>query len=223
MNKNIAIVLHKVMYGGNLGLIAMVMKNFGFYDLRITGDLRPDEEAKKRAMHAQDILEDIRYYPGFDEVRDDFDLLVGTSGDRTWKDNNFLRRCVSVDKLAKKLGRGKIGIVFGPEDNGLTNQELRKCDLVVSIPTQEMSPSLNISHAVAIVLYEISDIELPKRRIPTKVEMERLKDEISGLIDGMDLRSPDTVKLMLDRIIGRSELTGREIHTLIGLIKKIKR
>jgi len=220
----ISVVLVGPKYQGNIGAVARVMKNFGFNDLAIVGDVEVGQDAEIMAVHAKDVLKKTRRYETFEKVREDFDFLVATSGIRTSQDDHFHRLGVSSRELGGRLPEGgknqKIGIVFGPEDVGLTNEETSACDLLVQVPTSDEYPIMNLSHAVAVVLYELSTAKLPKFRVASQKELEVLDGEMDKVLEGWTKK--DVVKLIFKRIFGRAVLSGREVNTLIGFFRKVK-
>ena len=161
----------------------------------------------------------------FEGMRKKFDFLVATSGIRTSQDDHIHRLGISSKELVKKISTGekdqKVGIVFGPEDVGLTNDETTACDLLVQIPTSEEYPIMNLSHAVGILLYELSTATLPKFRIASQKELEVLDEEMDNSLEGWNRK--DVVKLIFKRIFGRAVLSGREVNTLIGFFRKVKK
>jgi len=154
----IHIILMEPENPGNLGAIARVMKNFGFMSLiLINPKLEVDETARCRAKHAQDILDnakikDVSYLKKMD-------LLVGTTA-KVGTDYNIPRSPLSPKDLAAKVNpKQKIGLLIGREGIGLTNEEIMMCDFTVTIPANPDYPTLNISHALAILLYELSSMQ----------------------------------------------------------------
>jgi len=217
----ISVVLVGPKYQGNIGSVARVMKNFGFRELVLVG-AEVEKEAELMAVHAKDVLKKAKRYGAFAEVRKDFDFLVGTSGIRTSRDDHFHRLGISSREMGGRLPEGgKVGIVFGPEDVGLTNDETAACDLLVQVPTSDEYPIMNLSHAVGVVLYELSGKTLPRFRVASNKELEVLDGEMEKALGGWKKR--DVVKLIFKRIFGRAVLSGREVNTLIGFFRKVER
>ena len=117
-----------------------------------------------------------------------------------------------------------VSLVFGREDAGLSNEELEICDIVVNIPTSPEYPSMNLSHAVAVVLYELSDIKGGERYLADHSDVELLYEHIDEVLDDIEYKEhkENKTKLMLQRILGRAELTGREVQTLRGVLRRIQ-
>ncbi|MFC1455084.1 RNA methyltransferase [Candidatus Undinarchaeota archaeon] len=222
----LSVVLIGPKYSGNIGSVARAMKNFGFSELILVGnEIEIDDEARKYAVHAQDVLDKAKRYCSFDDFRKDYDFLIGTSGIPTKVDEHFHRISITPKQLSEKASRmkGKVCVVFGPEDIGLTNQQLKKCNLLVHIPTSKKYNVMNLSHSVAVILYELSNFPLPKFRTATNREQEVLYSQIDFLLKVIKVHNKKSVKLMLERIFGRAILTGREVNTLIGFFKETRK
>ncbi|WP_456471692.1 TrmJ/YjtD family RNA methyltransferase [Methanocaldococcus sp.] len=223
------VILVNPKYGGNVGSVARVMKNFGFKELRIVGsrDIINDE-AKMMAMHAKEILEKAKFYETFDEAIKDLDFIIATSGARGG-DRNLKRVPITPRELANKVFevKGKIGLVFGREDDGLYNEELDKCDLLVSIPTSDEYPIMNLSHAVAVILYElyISKVENKFQDInireASKEDKELLIKKFNEFIDKKDIpeHKKELCKIIFKRLVNRAFITGKEAWTLMSAFK----
>jgi len=216
-------VLVEPKYQGNIGACARAAKNFGFEEMALVGGPKIGSEAKKYSMHALDVLEKAKRYSSFDEMLAEFDYAVACTGIKAGHDENFARLGCTPEELKQKLAlvKGKIAVVFGREDIGLTNEEIAKCDLAVTIPTNERCPSMNLSHALAVVLYELTGIGKGKIRLATRKETGRVDEGFGQLIDGTDLQKKETVKLIIRRIMARAVLSGREAHTMIGFLNTI--
>lgn len=221
----VSVILVEPLYAGNVGAVARVMKNFGFKELVLVNPCKIDAEAGRYAVHAKDILKSAKKLRNFEAARRKFDFLLAFSAVTSPGDEHFLRIPVPANALKCKLSslKGKIGLVFGREDVGLLNEEIEKCDLLVRVPTSKDYESLNLSHAVAIALYEASKIKQGKIRIATRKENMRIEQTISDILEKLPkIQKKHIVLLMLRRILARSVLSGREAHTLLGLLKEIK-
>jgi len=216
-------VLVEPKYQGNIGACARAAKNFGSEGMAIVGGPKIGPEARKYSMHALDVLEKTKGYPSFDEMLSDFDYTVACTGIKAGHDENFVRLGCTPEELRQKLAlvKGKIAVVFGREDIGLTNEEIEKCDIAVTIPTSEKCQSMNLSHALAVVLYELSGIEKGRIRLATRKETGIVDGLFGELIEKAGMQKKGTVKLIMRRIMARAVLSGREAHTLIGLLKDI--
>ncbi len=228
-----SIVLVKPLYAGNVGSAARAMANFGFKNLILVKPCKLTKEASDMAVHAKGILKKAKVYKNFESAIKNFDLVVGTTCEKTEKDDYFLRICIAPEQLAEKLKKvhGKVALVFGPEDIGLTNKELERCDIAVSIPTSADYKSMNLSHAVAVILYELAKgqqlMANDQFRLASKKEKDLIIENFASIVNLINYPKPaerrKIFNLMLARIIGRALVTGREANTLIGVLKKIKK
>ncbi|NLM00767.1 MAG: RNA methyltransferase [Treponema sp.] len=141
----------------NIGSVCRAMANMGFSNLRIIGKKENYDENKVNTMaiHATSIWRKAQFFNSIHEATKDCTLVAGTTRRRGKKRKNWL---LTADEFAKNFtteNNGKIAIVFGNERTGLTDDELNECTIGVTIPTDDNFPSLNLSHAVQIICYEL--------------------------------------------------------------------
>src|SRR5437879_6066770 len=147
-----AFVLFRPKAPGNVGAAARALKNMGFSDLRLVAPQRPHMAGAAMAVHGCDLLAAARVYPELAAALADRSLVVGT----TARAGPYRREAQPIRDAASALinDATRIALVFGPEDFGLTNEELKLCHRLVTIPTAPAYPSLNLAQAVLIVAYE---------------------------------------------------------------------
>jgi len=220
----IAIVLVEPLHEGNVGFTARVMKNFGFSDLVLVDPCPRGELARACAMHASDVLESARHLT-LEHVFSEYQVIVATTGGLSKSVCRSMRMPYYTPKEIReqiKDARGKVAILFGRENRGLSNDEIRRCDFICTIPASPAYPILNISHAVAIVCYELAG--LPEGTIPLaeREEMERLYEHLDHFLNKIkhpDFKRKNTL-LMARRILGRTRLTTREVSTIHGILRR---
>jgi TrmH family RNA methyltransferase len=211
---------------GNVGAVARAMANFGLHDLRIVMGVPLDEEAYKRALHAAHILDRAQLYHDFESALVGLDFIVGTSGITNLNDKRHLRNPLTPARLAGRISNmeGTVGLVFGREDHGLYNEELSRCDVVVTIPTSPEYPVMNLSHAATVLLYELRrEVPLPHETIKaSEAERDLLLAAFDDLMDATDYppHKVQNTRVMLRRIIGRSTLSEWEYHTMMGVVQR---
>ena len=220
----VRVVLVEPMHDGNVGAVARAMANFGFKELCMVDPCELTEEAYKRAKHAGYVLENALVVQGFEEAVRGCDLVVGTSGIVTAGPRHFVRIPETPRAFASKIKdhEGTVAVVFGPEDLGLTQEQLERCDMLVHIPSDPDYAVLNLSHAVSIVLYEMF---LTRDRpyhpaVATIEEKEKLFEFFHNLlvaIDYPDYRR-DKTETMFRRMMGRAVPTKWEFYTIMGVI-----
>jgi tRNA/rRNA methyltransferase len=203
------------------------MANFNFNNLYLVDPCELDDECYARAMHASKILDDAKIFKSYDEAIKNIDYLVATSSIESLNDKRHLRNAVPLQELSEKLFEmdGKVGIVFGREDYGLYNEEIAACDVMLRIPTSESYLSLNLSHAVALVLYSIyiKKETIPKeKRTIEKLEKEKLYGFFSELLEEINYpeHKKENTEVMFKRIMGRAMPSKWEYHTLMGVFSK---
>ncbi|MFX1513791.1 MAG: RNA methyltransferase [Promethearchaeota archaeon] len=215
----------------NIGLIARAMKNFGFSKLVITGDVNITTimtKSKVTARHAFDVIEKCKFFPDLPTAISDAKYTIGTTA-RRGGDRNLGRLTVYPEQLRTLPLLNECHIVFGRENSGLTNQEASMCDLLVTIPSSEEYSVLNLSHAVAVILYEISKIVFPKQewkhRPATAVERNKLTQVFNQLVETSAFKTEkrNVANLSFENIVTRGYVTGREAYTLIGVLKWVNR
>ncbi len=230
---NFRVILVSPQHDGNIGAVARAMGNFDFDDLCLVNPCPLTDEAYKRAKHAGDILNHARIARTYDEALQGCSLVVGTTGIVTAGQRHFLRIPMTPRQLAEKVAKheGRIALVFGREDLGLTQEELKRCDILVHIPSSGQYAILNLSHAVAIVLYELFllDARLYKASAASLEEKEQLYKFFSKLLDAIDYPEfrKEKTEIMFRRMMGRAVPTKWEFYTIMGVIgdaaKKIKK
>jgi tRNA/rRNA methyltransferase len=233
LKKMISVVFVGAETAGNVGSIARVMKNFGVKELVLVEPQcdHLSKEAMDRASHAKDVLEKAMVCD-FSALKR-FDYLVGTTA-KLGSDYNIPRIPMTPAELAFKLkevsSKAKIALVFGRESSGLLNEEIMKCDFTVTIPASKAYPTLNVSHSVAVVLYEIFKEELgadmkEKYAPMSGREKEVALEKIDNILNRLHFATPEkreTQKRLWKRMIGKSMLTRREAFALIGFLRKLE-
>lgn len=209
----------------NVGAVARVAKNFGFSDLYLVNPPEVGIKTFSVAAHAYDVLQSCQIIYSLPAAIANSAIVVGTTAKLGDSTNNHLRMPFFSprdlkDKVAGK--RGILSILFGREDTGLLNDELKLCDLVVSIATSNEYPVMNLSHAVAVILYELSNVSTGTLELARVEDRERLYMQLKTFLDEIGYREHKKAKtlLMLRRILGRAELTKKELQTLQGIIGK---
>lgn len=228
LSLEIRIVLVEPMYQGNVGSVARAMKNFGYSDLVLVNPCKLEGQARAMSSHARDVLEGARIVSNLEEAVKGANLLIGTTGVSSLKTGEHIRLPLYTPKELKERlegHSGTIAIMFGREDNGFRNEELKSFDMLITIPTSEIYPVMNISHAVAVVLYELSELEGGNSPLAEGFDLQLLYGHMEEFLGKIEYppHKKDKTFLMLRRILGRAGLTPREVQTLRGIIRKTER
>ena len=215
---------------GNIGFLARIMKNFGLTNLVLINPCKMENESYYKAMHAREVVSNSETYYSLKEFlkSKEIDSAIGTTGNAGGS-YNVARIAVSPEQLADTINyNGNMALIFGREGNGLSNEEISLCDVIVSIPTHDYYPILNITHAAAIIFYEMFKREksYPVNRIESASAAE--KDSLINCMDEIILKlgypqhKSKNASLVFRRIIGRAFISEREAHTLKGTFRRIK-
>jgi tRNA/rRNA methyltransferase len=204
----------------------------GLRDLAL---VRPPSRTRQRAaamaVHAHDVLERARIVPGIAEAVADCRLVVGT----TCRAGPYRAHAAGAESLAPLIlehaAAGSVAIVFGPEDHGLSNDDLKACQRLLRIDASADYPSLNLAQAVLLCCYELRRAAgvVPRRRraVPlasaarTEFLFARLQAALLR-IGFLNPQNPDHIMFALRRLIGRAGLEVPELRILLGLTRQIE-
>jgi tRNA/rRNA methyltransferase len=212
---------------GNVGFLARAMANFGLSRLILVNPkCEIDMMARARAMHAWDIAKKAKIEKSYDRVLSKFDFVIGTTAQVTPHGNNTTRAYMTPRELADAMRgiEGKVAIVIGRESSGLTTGELRKCDITVHIPATEKYPTLNATHAAAIIFYELFSEKANPYRKASRREKDLLVQYFGEIAydPALNLRNPENAVKMFNNVISRAFVSGREAHGIAGVLGKLK-
>src|SRR5213594_927404 len=202
------------------------MKNFGVKELVLVKPCRLGAEARQRAMRGVDILDAARTVGDLETSLKETDLIIGTSGVDTEGEKRFARISVTPRDFASRLAKmdGRVSLLFGREDFGLLDEELRRCDQLITIPAASEYPILNLSHAVTILLYELlaAGAMQRRRREASGMEKEKLHEAFKSLLAETNYppHKRARTQVMFRRLIGRAVPSKWEFHALMGVIQR---
>lgn len=227
--QNIKVVLVEPLYQINLGYIARTLKNFGIREVNLVGPRcnYKGKEAIKYSKHAADILAKAKIHKSIAAAVRGCDVVIGTTGIWYKSDSSFYN-VHPISEMNKIIGGRKAALLIGRDDIGLTKEELKMCDANIFIPADDEYPVFNISHALAILLYELGrekENHLLKKFIAGKREI----DGISGLFwseikNRPDIKNKKMVLMAFNHILTRANPTWKELNALaIGIKNKQKK
>ncbi len=231
---NIAFVLVRPLQAGNVGAAARALKNMGLGDLRLVAPriAAGARAASAMAVHGKDVLRNARRYAKLDEALADCSIVAGTTcRPGLYRSGAIALREAAAALVAEAAAGGRVAIVFGPEDTGLENRELKLCQRLITIPTAPAYPSLNLAQAVMLVAYELMMASGTARAMPApepraaamKVEamLERMGEALVS-IGFLPEENPDHIMFALRAIIGRAGVSERELDILSGIARQIR-
>jgi tRNA/rRNA methyltransferase len=237
LTARVELVLVRPKEDGNVGAVARLARNFGASTLVLVAPrARVGSVARRRAMGGLALLAAATRAPSLERAVARADLVVGTTDLSLGRSSSYLRRSVSPERLGEVLrsSEGTVAVVFGPEDNGLSREELTRCDLLVHVPARRDFPTLNLSHAVAVVLYALHRARGPadpeSTPAPELTELNgREKELFLDRLAALAARSAYPVHkrrgliLQFRRLLGRATPTEAEYRMMLGLLASVER
>ncbi len=156
MQNKFGFILVNPQLGENIGSCARALKNFGFSKLNIVSprDPWPNTKARMTSVGAFNIIKSAKIYNTVENAVKKFDLIFATTARKRDVNKKHIS-IVNFTKLLLKYKNSNIGIIFGPEASGLSNHDLSLSNFIIQIPTSSKLTSLNLSHAVIVICYEI--------------------------------------------------------------------
>lgn len=228
---NIYVVLVEPKNAGNIGSVVRAMKNMGISHLRLVNpvEYRDVTEQKKMGYRSQEIIESSEEFETLAHALADMSLVfLATSKKGKWK-KDFIFPGKAGEIIAERLKQEKIAIVFGREDSGVTIDESQTANYYITVPTAVTYPSLNLSQAVLLVLYEVyrKVIEPPPVSFPNraeKKEFDRLYDNIWDLMKSLLIKEPDKglFHRSLRRALNRTHWTNADIAVFDRACKQVR-
>ena len=239
------IVLSKPQLGENIGSTARAMKNFGIEKLRLISprDGWPNETAYAISAGADNVLNNIEVFDTLEKATQDISLLVATTARKRVVGTKSLDIFDAVEKSFEySMKGGQVGFLFGPEQSGLSNDDVVQADFTVSIPLNKEFSSLNLSQAVLLICWEWNKIKLLKagvkksktvlnKKLKKSTELSNVGDReyFYKQLDEMLTQSgffysaemAPVVKRNIRSLFNRASLTHQDLRTLHGIIRSL--
>lgn len=229
---NISIILVSPQMGENIGASARAMKNFGITDLRIVAprDGWPNPKAKSNAALASDVIDNAKLYSDLESAVADLEYLYATSSQIRNMNKNYITTKALKDDCDKAK---RVGIIFGRESTGLTNEEIAIADKIIVIDTDPSCTSLNLAQAVLLVCYELfkgneREDMLNHQDLASKGDLIYFLDHLFTELDSTYFfKTPEKRKNMILNITNIftriDKLSHNEVQTLRGIISSLAR
>ena len=236
MLNKFSFILVNPQLGENIGACARALKNFGFSNLNIVAprDPWPNTKARMTSVGAYNIIQKAKIYKNVSDAVKQFDLVFAS----TARQRDVNKKHISITNFVKILSKYKktnIGIMFGPEASGLSNHDLSLSNFIIQIPTSNKLTSLNLSHAVIIICYEIyKSLNLTKFKKEIMLSKLTSKSSIRNLIKFLEkmlesknfFKPPEKKKSMIlniNNIFGRLELSDKELRILFSIFSSLNK
>jgi tRNA/rRNA methyltransferase len=236
MKNRFGFILVNPQLGENIGACARALKNFGFSDLNIVAprDPWPNTKARMTSVRAYNIIQKAKIYKNVSSAVKKFDLIFAS----TARKRDINKKHISIINFVKLLSKHKnsnIGIMFGAEASGLSNHDLSLSNFIIQIPASKELTSLNLSHAVIIICYEIykslnfSEFKKEKvlHKLTSKSSIKNLIKFLEKMLDKKKFFKQSEKKksmiLNINNIFGRLELSDKELRILFSIFSSLNR
>jgi tRNA/rRNA methyltransferase len=235
--RQFSIVLQQPRFPENIGAAARAMRNMGIHRLIV---VQPEhfelERIRKMATHvASDVVDHIEIYPSLAPALAHFHYIVGTSARLGKKRNDIDFPSRAAEKLVALSLQNPVAILFGPEDRGLSNDDLRYCHRLVHIPTSDFS-SINLAQAVMIMCHEVFQASLRLThaatkssavpRLASRVEEDLMYAHLQRIFVEIGFINPENPAYWMDkcrRFLNSVPLKARDVRMIRGFCKQIER
>ena len=227
-------VLVKPQLPENIGFSARCLKNFGFSSLDLVNPKEswPNKRAFATSVGAKDILKKTKVFSSVEKAINKYDVVYASSA----RKRDINKKHLSFNEFIKSIERNKnkkIGIMFGPEASGLSNEDIVFCNYIFKIPVSKKLESINLSHSLIIVCYEIfkniknnyfnKDKKLSKvinkKKLNNFMHFIENRLETKGFFQPYEKRK--TMLINLRNIFGRTELSNKELRILSSIFSKL--
>ena len=234
MQNKFGFILVKPQLGENIGACARSMKNFGFKTLHIVEPKInfPNHKAKATSVGAYDIISNAKVFDNTEDSINSFNLIVSLSARR----RHINKKHISLEDFQKIISKKKnlnIGLMFGPEASGLSNKDLSFSNYILQIPTSAKFKSLNLSHSLTIICYEIFKLVNKKSikkgsskiKISSKSNISSVLKHLVNLLEKKDFFVPIEKKhsmiLNINNLIYKLEPNDKELRILASIISSL--
>ena len=236
MKNKFGFILIKPQLGENIGACARSMKNFGFQNLNVVSPkfAFPNHKTKVTAVGAYDIINKTRVFNSTEKAVSEFDLVFSLSARRRDINKNHIT-INDFFNILKKRKNSKVGLMFGPEASGLSNIDLSLSNYILQIPTAKNFKSLNLSHSVTLICYEIFKFSNKKIfnksgkkiKISSKLNISSLVKHLIKLLEKKDFFLPiekkQSMLLNINNLIYRLEPNDKELRILASIISSLSK
>ena len=236
MKNSFGFILVKPQLGENIGACARSLKNFGFSKLHIVSpkQIWPNNKAKATSVGAYNILRKAKIFNHTHTAIGNFDIVVSLSA----RKRDINKKHITINqflKIIKTKNNTKFGLMFGPEASGLSNYDLSLSNFVLQIPTSNKFKSLNLSHSLTVICYEIFKLLNFKKfekggkniKISSKSKISSLLIHLEKLLDKKGFFMPPEKKhsmiMNINNLFYRFEPNDKEVRILASIISSLSK
>ena len=235
MKNKFGFILVKPQLGENIGACARSMKNFGFSKLYIVEPkiAFPNHKAKATSVGAYDIINKAKVFKKIEDAIDPFNLVISLSA----RQRDINKKHISLNEFQDIIKKKNlnVGLMFGPEASGLSNKDLSLSNYILQIPTSTKFKSLNLSHSLTVICYEIFKVLNEKKmtknksniKISSKSKISIIVRHLINLLEEKDFFKPKEKKhsmlLNINNLIYRFEPNDKELRILASIISSLSK
>ena len=233
-----AIILVRPQLPENIGMVARVMENYNLNELIIVSPREkwPNNKSLESSKKAKKIIKNTKVFNSLPEALSKFQFVVATTNRKRFLEKKIINSFSSLNRFVKI--NKNTAILFGPENSGLSNEDLRLANYLFTINTSKKNSSLNLSHAVAIVSFKIyeslsiyknisSNLKNNSSELSNKKELSYFMNYLTNELEKVNFFYPLSKKQsMIDNIYAiflKASLTKKETNTLWGMLKKLRK
>jgi tRNA/rRNA methyltransferase len=230
---NIHVVLVRPLYGGNIGSVCRAMKNMGLSNLRLVAPQETVDylESIKMSLSARNILDARKVFPDLPSAVEDCVQVAGTTNRQgLYRAHSYTPR-EWAPVFLESAEANPVALVFGPEDNGLSNEELALCSQIIRIPSSPLYTSLNLSQAAMVCCYELflatGHFQPTGEHHPEapSIMRERMYEMWDGMLRDIGFyedEKSDHMMMAMRRIFSRGKLSVADVNILMGVARQAK-
>ena len=236
MKNKFGFILVNPQLGENIGASARALKNFNFSKLEIISPKQswPNNKAKVTSVGAYNIIKKAKIYSNTKDAISNYDVVISLSA----RKREINKKHISMNQFLKMIRtrkNSKFGLMFGPEASGLSNNDLSLSNYVLQIPTSKRFKSLNLSHSLTLICYEIFKIKNFKKfekigksiSISSKNKITLLINHLEKLLDKKGFFTPIEKKhsmiMNINNLFYRLEPSDKEVRVLASIISSLSK
>jgi len=226
----VAIVLHRPRFPENIGSAVRAMRNMGLSELIVVDPENYDvEKIMRLATHeSSEMVELIKRYDDLESAVASMNYVIGTTARLGGERQSIQKPADLAQRLISISENNRIAIVFGPEDRGLTNEEIRLCHILINIPTANFS-SINLAQSVMIICYELFRASKNSKasfapRLASRHELDGMYDQLKDILVRIDYILPENPDYWMNKLrhfFSRIPLRAREVSIIRGICRQV--
>ena len=228
--ENIHIILNRPRFPENIGAVVRAMRNMGLSRLMVVDPENYDlDKIMRLATHeSAEMVAQIKIHNTLEAAIAEMNYVVGTTA-RLGGERQVVRKPTDLARQLIAISQDNpVAVVFGPEDRGLVNEEIRRCHALVNIPTADFS-SINLAQAVMIIGYEIFQASRPAGRefaprLASRRELDGMYEQLKDLLVRIDYIMPDNPDYWMNKLrlfFSRIPLRAREVSIIRGICRQV--